>query len=511
MHQDTRLNLGVPVSDSLKGALFSKPKNIFDGIETAYPLYEHQKRAIQKCLKTFDSCFNGFGFLMDMGTGKSFTTLTMARMLRKQDKIKALIVICPKSLIDGDTWHKEIAKHVIESTKIVTWNATKAKSDKWQKEFDGLFNTTCFPVFIVNVEAFQVKNEVLAKCFKKLEKLPVLLALDESSKIASPTASRSKAVVKIADKALYKVILTGTEIRNSPLDVYMQAEFLQKGFWGKNFYQFKQRYARLVTKYLSGGRQFLAIEGYQNLDELQEKIDKVVYRAHKEDCLDLPEKIYVDLCVDLSSEQKKIYSDFRDKLLAMVADELVTLPNKISAFQKLRQITGGTVCVEGIGQRLKSNPKLDILLDDLEDTSEQAIIFCAFSEEIQLVHEALVKAGYTSAIFDGTTDSKARQKAIVDHTSGDVRFLVTNPACASMGLNLQHCHLIYWYSLPLSMVDSEQAEARIHRTGQTVACVYKRIIARDTVDERVLSLLEQKKNFLDGFRHGTLADILKLV
>jgi len=503
------LNLGVPCSTSLHDALFSPNKSIFEGIETALPLYEHQKKAIEKCLSVFDSGINGFGYLFEMSLGKSFATITTVRILRKQGKVNFLVVICPKTLIDGRTWHDELAKHCLEPYKLCVWDSSKAKSKKWQSDFDGLFYTADLPVFIVNTEAFQVKNETLEKCFKAINKRSWFACLDESSKIASPTASRSKALCRIASQASFKAILTGTEIRNSPLDIYMQSEFLQKGFWGKTFFQFKQRYACLTTKYLSGGRQFLEITGYQHLDELQDKVDKIVFRAHKAECLDLPEKVYIDLKVDLSSEQRTMYQDFKDKLIALVQDELVTLPNKISAFQKLRQVTGGTVCVDGEGVRLKSNPKIDILLDDIEDTSEQAIIFCAFTEEIHALKDAM--KAYSLAIFDGETSTKERVKAIENFTSGKARFLITNPACASMGLNLQHAHLIYWYSLPLSMVDCEQAEARIHRPGQKDKCIYRRIIARDTVDERVLSLLQQKKDFLDGFRHGTLADILDLL
>jgi SNF2 family DNA or RNA helicase len=229
----------------------------------------------------------------------------------------------------------------------------------------------------------------------------------------------------------------------------------------------------------------------------------------KKDCLDLPEKIHADMPVILSGESERLYGELKGKLIAHLSSgDVLTVPNKVALFTKFRQLTGGTLA--GIGVIDASNAKLEALLGELSDSSEQAIIWSCFTEEINYIMVRLSRR-FSACRFDGKTSQGDREAGISDFTAGRVRLLVANPMAASQGLNLQNAHIQYWYSLPTSAKTYEQAEGRTHRSGQKEVCLYKKIIASGTVDERVAQILESKTEIMLSFREGNVADIIDLV
>jgi len=473
--------------------------------------YAHQEKALREAVANLQR--HGFhAFFMEVGTGKSKTLLDTGNELHRLHALDAIIICGPKSL--AGTWKEQVATHcAIPNYGFVSYDSTKARTQKWQEAFS-LVNddVTVFPIYFINTEAFQTMPVPLVKALSAIMALhhKVLLVIDESSDIKGPKAQRSLNLSKFGASCAYRVIMTGTEITNSILDLYMQFEFLKKGFWGfKSFFFFKNYYAILEERYLSGGRTFKEIVGFRKLDEIQSKIAPYASRARKADCLDLPEKIYANLPVQLEGECARVYADMKANLFSMLkSGELVTVANKVALFTKFRQITGGTLAGSGI---IDENPgKIQALVDELADHNEQAIIWSCFTEEIDLLVRKLGKL-WTVARFDGKTGESDRVKAIDDFRSGAARLFIANPAAASQGLNLQCAHIQYWYSLPTQAKHFEQGEGRTHRSGQTHACLYKKIIAEGTVDERVARLMAEKTDLMAHFRDGTVADMIELV
>lgn len=235
-----------------------------------------------------------------------------------------------------------------------------------------------FPILFVNTEAFQSMNENLKGILNMFLGMTgsgaTLLAIDESSDIKSSKAKRSINLAKFGQRCHYRVIMTGTEITNSVLDLYQQFEFLRPGFWGfKSFYFFRNYFAIIEERYRAGGKTYPEIMGYRKLDEIQAKIAPYTSRALKKDCLDLPEKIHAVMPVELSGESKRIYNELKSNLIAQLkSGEVLTVANKVALFTKFRQLTGGTLA--GIGIIDEHPAKLEALVGELSDSSEQAII-----------------------------------------------------------------------------------------------------------------------------------------
>ena len=473
--------------------------------------YAHQTKATRETVR--DVLDNGFHALfMEVGTGKTKTILDAAFDLWLRHEIGQMLVCAPKSLVG--TWKQQTTEHcAFPEWSFLAYDAQRSKTAKWSASFYDFLSrpSGVFPILFINTEAFQAPNPKLRAIVEAYTvKLPTLLVIDESSDIKSPKAKRSVNLTKLGQRCAARVIMTGTEVTNSVLDLYQQFEFLKPGFWGfKSFFFFKNCYAILEEKYLSGGRTYKEIVGYRKLEEIQAKIAPHTSRALKRDCLDLPPQIHATLPVEFSGPGKKAYDDLKKHLIALLdSGEVVTVANKVALFTKFRQLTGGTLA--GIGVIDANSPKVSALMDEIRDHNEQAIIWSSFTEEINLLVKT-VGSEWPCVRFDGLTNEKDREAAIDVFSSGKARFFIANPAAASQGLNLQNAHLQYWISLPTQAKQYEQGEGRTHRSGQVHPCLYKQIIAEGTVDERVAELLAAKTDIMLQFREGTVADMIDLV
>ena len=169
----------------------------------------------------------------------------------------------------------------------------------------------------MNVEALStVKGTSFA--YKFLAAHRAMMVIDESTTIKNPRAKRTKNILKLSRFAPYKRILTGSPVTRNPLDLYSQCEFLNPTHLGfESYYSFRNRYAEMYTANF-GGRQVQMIKFFKNLDELSEKLRFFSYRVLKEECLDLPEKIYMKRVITLTPEQKKLYKEMKEKARAVL-------------------------------------------------------------------------------------------------------------------------------------------------------------------------------------------------
>lgn len=483
---------------------------VYDLIEPALPPYNHQKLAVNRSVDSMIR-YGYHALFMEMGTGKTKSTIDSWMVLVAKGLSDCLIVVCPKTLMS--TWlGEEIPKHLSIHAAQLGWDGKS--SQKSQNEFD-LFASSKGPViYVINTEAFQSLNDTVRfRMAALLRGRKVMMTVDESSMIKGPDAQRSKNIKNAGKLAKFRTILTGTEISKSPLDLFMQFEFLCPGFWDKkSFFMFKNMYAILQDAYGAGGRTFKKIVGYQKINELVARIAPFTTRALKKDCFDLPEKIRSTIKVKMTPVQEKMYGELKRHLATILASgEVMTVQNKISLFTKFRQITGGTMKNGEEYEVIEANPeKLSALLDDVQDTDEQAIVWCAFHGEIELISKALSHFGRV-VTFDGSTEIDERTQAKIDFQCGEARFFVANMKAGSFGLNLQNCHVQYFYSRDLSPAANWQAEDRSHRPGQKYPCVYKSLVCEGTVDERVTDLILQSADLLEIIRTTGGSDIFKYI
>jgi len=433
----------------------------------------------------------------EMGTGKSFMLINNAAMLHDKGKINAMLIVAPKGVYRN--WYKsEIPKHMPEhiSYKMACWNPTPRKAEKM--EMDAMFNAVDdLRILIMNIEAFSTeKGQQFAKIFLRVTN--AFMAIDESTTIKTPTAKRTKAIVKIGKDARYRRIATGSPVTKSPLDLYSQCDFLGEDCLNYNsYYAFQARYAVLVERKMPT-HTFKQVVGYRHLDELKDKLDRFAFRVTKDECLDLPDKIYLRRDVDLTTEQKKAYEQMKLMALSVLDEGLVSTNNALTQLMRLHQIACGYVKLDD-GQEIDlPNNRLSELMDLLAESDGKVIIWANYRKNIQDIKLAIQKEyGMTSvATYYGDTAAEDRQD-IVDKFSdpkSELRFFVGNPTTGGYGLTLVSSHTVVYYSNSFDLEKRLQSEDRAHRIGQTEKVTYIDLIATNTVDEHIVKALRNKIN-----------------
>jgi len=433
----------------------------------------------------------------EMGTGKSFMIINNAAMLYDKGKINAMLIVAPKGVYRN--WYRsEIPKHMPEhiSYKMACWNPTPRKAEKM--EMDVMFNAVDdLRILIMNIEAFSTeKGQQFAKIFLRVT--DAFMAIDESTTIKTPTAKRTKAIVKIGKDARYRRIATGSPVTKSPLDLYSQCDFLGEDCLNYNsYYAFQARYAVLVERKMPT-HTFKQVVGYRHLDELKDKLDRFAFRVTKDECLDLPDKIYLRRDVDLTTEQKKAYEQMKLMALSVLEEGLVSTNNALTQLMRLHQIVCGYVKLDD-GQEIDlPNNRMSELMDLLAESDGKVIIWANYRKNIQDIKLAIQKEyGMTSvATYYGDTAAEDRQD-IVDKFSdpkSELRFFVGNPTTGGYGLTLVSSHTVVYYSNSFDLEKRLQSEDRAHRIGQTEKVTYIDLIATSTVDEHIVKALRNKIN-----------------
>jgi SNF2 family DNA or RNA helicase len=433
----------------------------------------------------------------EMGTGKSFMLINNAAMLYDKGKINAMLIVAPKGVYRN--WYKsEIPKHMPEhiSYKMACWNPTPRKAEKM--EMEAMFNAVDdLRILIMNIEAFSTeKGQQFAKIFLRVT--DAFMAIDESTTIKTPTAKRTKSIVKIGKEARYRRIATGSPVTKSPLDLYSQCDFLGESCLNYNsYYAFQARYAILVERKMPT-HTFKQVVGYRHLDELKDKLDRFAFRVTKDECLDLPDKIYLRRDVDLTSEQKKAYEQMKLMALSVLDQGLVSTNNALTQLMRLHQIACGYVKLDD-GQEIDlPNNRLSELMDLLAESDGKVIIWANYRKNIQDIKLAIQKEyGMTSvATYYGDTDADERQEIVEKFSDpkSELRFFVGNPTTGGYGLTLVSSHTVVYYSNSFDLEKRLQSEDRAHRIGQTEKVTYIDLIATNTVDEHIVKALRNKIN-----------------
>ena len=433
----------------------------------------------------------------DMGTGKSFMLINNVAMLYDKAKINAVIIVAPKGVYRN--WCGiEIPKHMPEHViyRMAIWNPSPKKAEK--EALDKLFEITDdLKILVMNVEAFSTdKGKLFANRFCLAH--DTFMAIDESTTIKSPSAQRSKNILKVGTLAKYKRIATGSPVTKSPLDLYQQCTFLSPECLGfHSYYAFQNRYARTIERNLAS-HSFKQIVGYQRIDELQEKLSKFAFRVRKDECFDLPEKTFVKREVELTDEQKKAYKQMTLMALATFDKGITSTVNALTQIMRLQQIVCGHVTLDsGEVIPLKSN-RMNELMAAIEECDGKIIIWANFRHDIEAIKLALQKEYGMNSVATYFGDTTADERAeIVDRfqdPDSDLRFFVGQPRTGGYGLTLTTAHTMIYYSNGYDLEVRLQSEARIDRYGQQNKMTYIDLIAPDTVDEKIVEALRKKIN-----------------
>ena len=452
--------------------------------------YEHQLKALDKSVDKKE-----YGYFMEMGTGKSKVLIDNMSMLYDKGKINGALIIAPKGVYNN--WYsQEIPNHLAShiQPKMVLWTASTSKAK--DKEYQSLFETGYdLHILVMNVEAFSTdKGRLFAGKFLRAHR--ALMAIDESTTIKNPTAKRTKAIVVLGKEAYYKRILTGSPVTKSPLDLFSQCQFLNDSLIeSASYYSFKNRYAVMRTHNF-GGRRVQLVHSYQRLDELASILKKFSYRVLKEDCLDLPDKIYIKREVELSKEQKEAYSTMKSAALAAVKGKLATAPHVLTQMMRLHQITCGHLKNDDDSISELKNNRMDSLLELLDEVEGKVIIWANYVHDVEkIVAKLCDEYGPETVVqYYGATPQPQRQKAIkqFQDPKSKVKYFVGNPQTAGYGITLTEAGTVIYYSNGYDLEKRLQSEDRAHRIGQKKSVTYVDLIAPKTVDEKIVKALRNK-------------------
>ena len=453
--------------------------------------YKHQLTALEKSWNK-----ENYAYFMEMGTGKTKVLIDNLAMLYDKGKVDGALIIAPKGVVK--TWHEQelpthLPNHIEHKSILWQSNITKSK----QEELDSLFeNEMSLHILVMNVEAFSTdKGRKFAGKFVTSHN--TLMAVDESTTIKTPTAQRTKNIIAVGKHAKYRRILTGSPITKNPLDLYSQCEFLDPFLLDfASYYSFRNRYAEMKTMHLRG-RSIQVVSEFKNLGELSDTVKQFSYRVLKEDCLDLPPKIFIKRHIQLTPDQKKVYRQMKEQALAVLNGKITTTMTVLTQLMRLHQITCGYVTADdGSIQQVESN-RMNELMSILEETEGKAIIWANYQMSVGEIIQQLTKKFGEKCYVDyyGLTPQEVRQLNIKRfQTDPECRFLIGTPQTGGYGITLTQANTVIYYSNGYDLEKRLQSEDRAHRIGQKKSVTYIDIIAEDTVDEKIVKALRDKIN-----------------
>ncbi len=452
--------------------------------------YAHQKAYLQRFWERPVAAL-----FADMGTGKSYMLINNIAMLYDVGHINAAVIIAPKGVYRN--WVQlEIPKHMPDHVvyRIALWSPSPKKAEK--QALDALFDRTeALKIFVINVEALSTKRGTdYVKKFLLCHQ--AMLAVDESTTIKSPTAERSKNIVKLGKASEYRRIMTGSPITRNPMDLFQQCNFLHpKCLDVESFYAFQNRYAVVVERSL-GSHTFRQVVGYRRLEELTEKLTRFSFRVTKEECLDLPAKIFVRREVELTPEQSKAYGEMTTFALAQLSKGVATTVNVLTQLMRLHQIVCGFIKLDNDEIQELPNNRIQELLNVVEEANGKIIIWATYRHDIEKIQLALQKlyGMDTVGTYYGQTHADVRQEVIERFQDPDdkMRFFVGNPSTGGYGITLTAANTVIYYSNSFDLEKRLQSEDRAHRIGQKKNVTYVDLIASGTIDEKIVKALRDK-------------------
>ena len=434
----------------------------------------------------------GAALLMEMGTGKSLTAIAITGALSQAGRIGRVLIVAPLSILG--VWEEEFQKFAAFPYVLAVLSGTSAKKLDTLRHMTG----TALQVVVVNYESAWRLEKALTAWH------PDLIIADEGHKIKTHNIAASKAMHRMGAKASYRLLLTGTVITNKAIDVFSQYKFLNPAIYGNSFYAFRNRYFDMVGYGNHTPVLKKSMEG-----ELTEKLHSISYRATKAECLDLPETTDVIRQIELEPAALRIYRGLVKESYAELAGGEVTATNILTRLLRLSQLTGGflgndeTAAVEQVSAAKLS--ALEDILDGAMAEGKKLVIIARFIPEIRAICKLLEKRGLGYSCITGEVKNRDEQVARFQKEP-EVMAFVGQIATAGLGITLTAASTMVFYSLDYSMSNFEQTKARIHRVGQRMPCTYLYLVARGTVDEKVLAALESKadlaRTLVDDYRSG---------
>jgi SNF2 family DNA or RNA helicase len=424
---------------------------------------------------------------MEMGTGKSRTIIEIAKL--RADKFGHLVWLCPVSL--KSTVLFEILKHTnLTDNDVYVFNQ---KTDDENIPLD-----KCF--YVVGLESIGMSNRATF-ALNKILKQDTFVVVDESTYIKGHNSTRTKRITAMASRCKYRTIMTGTPFTQNVSDLFSQMKFLSSKILGYNsFYSFVNNHLEYKTVKIGQGKRAREVSTHQvklihNQDIIAEKIAPYTYQVKKDECLDLPSKLYEYRTFDMSDEQKASYEDAKYQCLISFDKNKPFNICVLNLFSELQAI----VCGHHWGTPI-FNERIKTMMEAISDIpeNEKIIIWSKYIFNINEIVEALGEENV--ARYDGTKNEKERDIELKRWRESGARFLCATPASGGHGLTLNEAKYVIFFSNGYKYSERVQAEDRNHRIGQMHHVTYIDIVCSKSIDSHISISLSRKEDALRKFQ-----------
>lgn len=444
----------------------------------------------------------------DQGLGKTKQIIDLAIARKKSEGMEHCLIICG---VNGTkyNWVDEVHTHCDEDAWVLGTRYTKRTPVKMvegsaRDKLDDLNNLPPHFFIITNIETLRGLAYKEKKGNREIDRFPIaekiqqlcnsgkigMIAFDEAHKAKNPTSQQGKALLSIAPK--YAIPMSGTFLMNNPMDLYVPLKW--SGFENHSYYEYERHYC------VKGGYKNKELIGYKNLDELRGTLSKVMLRRTKNEVLDLPPKVHAVEYVDMSKEQLKVYEEVKNELKSLI-DKIKVHNDPLSQMIRLRQITGYPGLVS---TSITESAKMDRMVEMVEEiiaSGEKVIVYSQWEMMTEVAKKKLSK--YSPAYITGDVKPDDRMREMNRfQTAPTCGVIIGTIGALGTGFTLTAASTVIFLDEPWNRALKDQAEDRAHRIGTTGTVRIVTLVCKDTIDERILNLVERKGRMADMLIDG---------
>jgi SNF2 family DNA or RNA helicase len=438
--------------------------------------FVHQKTTAE-FLTLHPRCF----VFNEAGTGKTSAAAWAADYLMQQGRVTRVLVVCPVSIMET-AWRSDLFKTVMHRTVAIAMGSKEQR----RKVIAGNFEFVIINFDGVKVVADELRNGGFD-----------LIIVDEANAIKSVTTERWKAIASLVKANTRLWLMTGTPASQSPLDAYGLAKLVNPDGVPRFFGAFRDKVMIKVTQYKWMPRPAAR-------DIVHAALQPAI-RFTKDECLDLPDMLYTTRDVPLTTQQQKYYDAIRKEMITVAAGAEITASNAAGMLNKLLQISQGAAYTDDRDVvSFDMSNRFNELVSVIESTDNKVLVFVPFRHSLEVLHEDLLKAGYTVEAIHGDVSPSRRAEIIKKFQSeDDPRILLLVPQATAHGITLTRADQVVWWGPVPSTEIYMQANARAHRAGQTNKVTVTHLQG-SPVERRVFHMLQNKIDM-----HLSLVDLYK--
>jgi len=434
---------------------------VFSG---SYKPFKHQEITSEFLVSNKKAfCFN------EQGTGKTASAIWSSDFLLNQKRINRILIICPLSIMDS-VWRDDLMTFAPHRTVEVAYGSP----DKRRKIIE-----EGSEYVVINYDGVEIVLDTIKKGGFDL------IIVDEATHYKNARTMRWKTLNKLLDVNTWLWMMTGTPAAQSPLDAYGIAKMVNP---------------TAVPKFYGSFRDMVMIQISRFKWIPKESSTKTVFNAlqpairfTKDECLDLPPMVYVKREVELSRQQQKYYKLLKTKLRMEVTGEEITAHNAAIGMNKLLQIASGAVYTDrGDVLEFDIKNRYKVLKEVIDEASQKILVFVPFRHTIDLLRDKLISDKIPTEVIRGDVPAPKRTeifKAFQETTNPKV--LLIQPQSAAHGVTLTKANVVVWWSPISSLETYSQANARVHRAGQTHKCTVVQLQGSD-IEKHVYRLLDSR-------------------